>query len=69
MIAQASLATQPSLTPEEYLVLEDQSDVKHEYIDGQIYAMAGTTDQHNTTASIQSAFYAITFEAAAVAPT
>jgi Uma2 family endonuclease len=44
MIAQA---TQPYFTPEEYLALEDQSDIKHEYIDGHVYAMAGTTDQHN----------------------
>lgn len=38
----------PFLSPEDYLVLEDQSETKHEYIDGQIYAMAGTTDVHNT---------------------
>ncbi|KKD37090.1 MAG: Uma2 family endonuclease [Limnoraphis robusta] len=38
------------LTPEQYLELETQSPVKHEYIDGEIYAMAGTTDTHNTIA-------------------
>ncbi len=38
------------LTPEEYLKLEEQSTVKHEYIDGEAYAMAGTTDIHNTIA-------------------
>ncbi|HIK09260.1 MAG TPA: Uma2 family endonuclease [Oscillatoriaceae cyanobacterium M33_DOE_052] len=41
---------QPSLTPEEYLELEAQSAIKHEYIDGEVYAMAGTTDTHNTIA-------------------
>lgn len=41
---------EPSLTPEEYLELEAQSAIKHEYIDGEVYAMAGTTDTHNTIA-------------------
>jgi Uma2 family endonuclease len=36
------------LAPEEYLQLEEKSNIKHEYIDGQVYAMAGTTDTHNT---------------------
>jgi Uma2 family endonuclease len=30
----------------EYLALETASNVKHEYLDGQIYAMAGGTPQH-----------------------
>ncbi|OYE05894.1 Uma2 family endonuclease [Nostoc sp. 'Peltigera membranacea cyanobiont' 232] len=38
------------LTPETYLELEEKSNIKHEYIDGQVYAMAGTTDIHNTIA-------------------
>ncbi|OKH12323.1 Uma2 family endonuclease [[Limnothrix rosea] IAM M-220] len=38
------------LTAEQYLELESTSSVKHEYIDGKIYAMAGTTDSHNTIA-------------------
>ena len=38
------------ISPEEYLALEEKSPVKHEYIDGQIYAMSGTTDPHNTIA-------------------
>ena len=39
-----------NLTPEEYLQLEAKSDIKHEYIDGEIYAMAGATDTHVTIA-------------------
>ena len=38
------------LTPEEYLQLEVNSDIKHEYIDGEVYAMAGATDTHVTIA-------------------
>ena len=40
------------LTPEEYqyLRLESTSDIKHEYIDGKVYAMAGATDTHVTIA-------------------
>lgn len=41
---------QPYLTPEQYLQMEAQSPVKHEYIDGQIYAMAGASDPHVTIA-------------------
>lgn len=41
---------QPHLTPEEYLHLEEQSSIKHEYIDGQVYAMAGASDPHVTIA-------------------
>jgi Uma2 family endonuclease len=36
------------LTPEDYLEQERHSDIKHEYIDGEVYAMAGTTKTHNT---------------------
>ena len=42
---------QPSLqnlSPEEYLDLEARSDIKHEYIDGEVYAMAGSSDDHAT---------------------
>ena len=39
-----------NLTLEEYLQLEAKSDIKHEYIDGEVYAMAGATDTHVTIA-------------------
>ncbi|MEB3309587.1 MAG: Uma2 family endonuclease [Snowella sp.] len=45
-----ALADSYHLTPEEYLNLEENSPIKHEYINGQTYAMAGTTDNHNTIA-------------------
>ena len=38
------------LTAEEYLQMEKNSPVKHEYINGEIYAMAGATDTHVTIA-------------------
>lgn len=41
---------QSHLTANEYLELEDRSDTKHEYIDGQVYAMAGASDTHVTIA-------------------
>ena len=36
------------ISPEEYLELEKNSPIKHEYIQGQIYAMAGASDAHVT---------------------
>ena len=38
----------PYLSPEEYLETEKSSLIKHEYIQGQIYAMAGASDAHVT---------------------
>ena len=35
---------------EDYLQFERASDVRHEYVSGQIFAMVGTTDAHNTAA-------------------
>lgn len=36
-----------NLTVEEYLAAEETAKVRHEYVDGQIYAMTGATDNHN----------------------
>ena len=38
------------ITPEEYFQLEAESNTKHEYIDGEVYDMAGATDTHVTIA-------------------
>ena len=35
------------MSPEEYLEFESHSEIKHEYIDGEVYAIAGTTKAHN----------------------
>ncbi|MEB3309151.1 MAG: Uma2 family endonuclease [Snowella sp.] len=43
-----ALKSDNCMTPEEYLRFERHSDIKHEYIDGEVYAMAGTTKVHNT---------------------
>ncbi|MGH8597971.1 MAG: Uma2 family endonuclease [Gammaproteobacteria bacterium] len=35
------------MTVEDYLAAEEQSDIRHEYLGGLIYAMAGETTAHN----------------------
>jgi hypothetical protein len=39
---------QPYITREQYLEGEKNSLVKHEYIQGEVYAMAGASDAHIT---------------------
>ncbi len=38
------------MTPDEYLAFEEKSPIKHEYVNGEIYTMSGSTDSHNTIA-------------------
>lgn len=40
-------AEQPYWTPKDYLAFERTSDQKHEYLDGEIFAMAGASARHN----------------------
>ncbi|KAM3103067.1 Uma2 family endonuclease [Phormidesmis sp. 146-12] len=39
-----------AISPEEYLAGEEKSQIRHEYFDGQVYAMSGGSDSHNTIA-------------------
>lgn len=43
------MQTKPTniITEEEYLEMERNSEVKHEYYDGEIFAMAGASERHN----------------------
>jgi Uma2 family endonuclease len=40
-------ARQLGMTPEEYLAFERGSDIKHEYVNGEIFAMSGGTREHS----------------------
>ena len=42
-----ALNSKPYLTSEEYLEFEKTSEVRHEYIDGEILAMSGASNAHN----------------------
>lgn len=47
----SSHAAQRRYTLDEYIRLEEYSNVRHEYLDGQIYAMAGGTPEHGACAA------------------
>lgn len=40
----------PILSPEDYLIQEQAEPVKHEFVDGVVYAMAGAGERHNRVA-------------------
>jgi Uma2 family endonuclease len=53
----SSAAVQTYFTPEEYLTLERKATTKSEYLNGQIYAMAGASREHNLiTTNISTQF-------------
>jgi len=43
-------AYQSVLTPEEYLEGETRSEIRHEYVNGEVYAMSGASEAHNLIA-------------------
>jgi Uma2 family endonuclease len=47
-ISMALPSTLPTFSHDEYLAFERDSDRKHEYLDGLIYAMAGSSPEHST---------------------
>ncbi|MCA9911910.1 MAG: Uma2 family endonuclease [Anaerolineae bacterium] len=47
----SSLPVHSNWTVEEYLAFEAESEIRHEFIDGQIYAMAGASKRHNQISS------------------
>lgn len=53
------------LTVDEYLALEEESSVRHEYVGGQIFAFAGANDRHNR---IAGNIYALLWAAARGGP-
>ena len=54
----SSAAAQPVLSIEDYLEGERHSDVRHEYIDGEVYAMVGASDRHGLI--VNALAYALT---------
>ena len=46
-MVQVSLAQFPTYSVDDYLALEQISDIKHEYVDGVIVAMVGTSKAHD----------------------
>ena len=54
-----SIQAQPRYTPEQYLELERKAGHKSEYVNGQILAMAGASEAHNTiTVNVAAALHA-----------
>ncbi|RYY21455.1 MAG: Uma2 family endonuclease [Cytophagaceae bacterium] len=53
-MGQAELQTR-HYTPEEYFALEARSELRHEYFEGEVFAMAGGSKSHNVLAQNASA--------------
>ena len=41
-----ALAPHHPISVDDYIVGESQTDIRHEYVDGQVYAMGGASDRH-----------------------
>jgi Uma2 family endonuclease len=46
-IDMSALHKKPYLSEQAYLEFEELSDLKHEYVDGEVYAMQSSTESHN----------------------
>lgn len=53
-----SIATRPRYTIEEYVRIEEYSNLKHEYLDGHVWAMAGGTPEHARLSIVVAASFA-----------
>jgi Uma2 family endonuclease len=47
----AAYQNSPRFTPEEYFAWEEQQELRHEYLDGEVYAMTGGTVNHGRIAA------------------
>jgi Uma2 family endonuclease len=54
-MARVTIPVKTQVSPEEYLAFEETSSERHEFVDGQVFAMAGGTTRHN---KIAGALYA-----------
>jgi Uma2 family endonuclease len=54
-MARVTIPVKSQISPEEYLAFEETSSERHEFVDGQVFAMAGGTTRHN---KIAGALYA-----------
>ena len=45
-----AIHTERNMTVEDYLAWEERQEIKHEYIDGEIYEMTGSTGDHSKIA-------------------
>jgi Uma2 family endonuclease len=43
----STASSKSSLTPEQYEAIEERSEIRHEYYRGEMFAMAGATENHN----------------------
>jgi Uma2 family endonuclease len=46
----SSATTKPSISPEQYEAIEEKSEIRHEYDRGEMFAMAGATENHGLIA-------------------